>query len=153
MPIPFKHILSEKSGFSLAEILMAIAIVAIAASISIPFFQTISSTLNLNAAGRDLAVDLRYAQQLAVTTQDNHQAAFDPIGNSYVISNAATGEILKTRNIKSPIAIQSIAGLPENTVIFNATGAANSIGTIILSNPNNKLITIAIKPSGYVKVN
>lgn len=153
MPIPFKYKLSDKSGFSLAEILMAIAIVAIAASISVPFFQTISLTLNLNAAGRDLAVDLRYAQQLAVTIQDNHQVSFDLIGNSYVISNIETGEILKTRNIKSPITIQSIADLPANTVIFNATGAANSTGTIILSNPNNKLITITIKPSGYVKIN
>lgn len=140
------------AGFSLAEILIVIAIMAIIAAISMPFYRTVSLSLSLNAAGRDLASDLRYAQQLAVTTQTNHQVSFDKIGNSYTVANSATGEILKARKIKAPIIIQS-TNLSGNTVIFNATGAANSTGSIILANPNNNLITITIKPSGYVKIN
>lgn len=139
-------------GLTLAELLVAIGIIALAAAVSVPFYRVVSLNLNLNAASRDLASDLRYAQQLAVTTQINHRVVFDAAENSYSIKNSSSGETVKSRAIKDPIIISSISGLADNTVTFNATGAVTSTGSITLANPNNREAVIEIKPSGYVKI-
>lgn len=149
----FKFNFSPALGFSLTETLIAVAIIGIIASITIPFFRDASLTLNLNAAGRDLASDLRLAQQLAVTTQVNHQVVFNLSGNYYTITNLNSGAVVKMRNIKSPVSISAITNLPTSTVIFNSTGAANNSGTVTLINTSNRQLIIEIKPSGYVKIN
>jgi len=144
--------LPDSNGLTLAELLVVIAIIALASAITVPFYRVIAMNLDLSAAARDLASDLRYAQQLAVTTQVNHQVIFTLANNSYDLKNSGSNAIVKSRIIKSPITILSITGLPGNTVTFNSTGAATSTGIITLTNPNNRTSTIEIKPSGYVKI-
>lgn len=137
---------------TLAELLVAIAIIAIAAAVAAPFYRSIAMNISLNAASRDLASDLRLAQQLAVTTQMNHRAVFYPSDNSYAIKNAVSDATIKSRAIKPPITIMSIDSVLINSVVFNSTGAVASSGSITLVNPNNRTSTIEIKPSGYVRI-
>jgi hypothetical protein len=108
--------------------------------------------LNLNAAARDLATDLHYAQQLAVTTQVSYQVIFHVALSDYDIKNSESGEIIRTKTIKEPITILSVIGLLDDTVSFNATGAANASGTVTLIAPDNRQTSVEIKPSGYVKL-
>ncbi len=137
---------------TLAELLVSIAIIALVAAIAVPFYRTITVNLDLKAAERDIASDLRLAQQLSVTSQINYQVIFNISGNSYSVKNAATGASVKARVIKPPIRILSISGLSNDTVTFNAIGAATSTGSIILINSNNVQKTITIEPSGYVRI-
>lgn len=141
-----------RHGFTLIELLIVISIMAIVAAISIPFDRSIIQNINLSAATRDLASDLRYAQQLAVTTQINYDVIIDTASNSYQIRETQTATIIKNISIKNSIYIASVTDLPANTATFNATGAALATGSIILSNPGGRLSTIEIKPSGYVKI-
>ncbi|MFA6526002.1 MAG: prepilin-type N-terminal cleavage/methylation domain-containing protein [Candidatus Buchananbacteria bacterium] len=147
-----EHIFFESRGLSLAEILVTVAIIALVAAISVPFYRSTTLNLDLNAASRDLSSDLRLAQQLSVTTQINHQVIFTIADNSYLIKNAGSGNIIKSQSIKPPISILSISGFSTDTVAFNSTGAAVESGFITLINPNNRTSTIEIKPSGYVKI-
>ncbi len=140
------------AGFSLIELLIAIGILAIIAIICVPFFDGAIKNYNLSSATRDLTSDLRYAQQLAVTTQVNYSVSFNVNSNSYQIKNTATSTAIKTVTIKNNIRLQNISGLTSSTVTFNATGAALSIGSITLINPLNHTAIIEIKPSGYVKI-
>lgn len=142
----------KQNGFTLIEVMVALLVTAILASISVPFYRSFSFNLDLKSTARDVASDLRYAQQLAVTTQINHLVVFNINTNHYSIKNSQTENIIKSISIKNPVTILSITDLPGNTVTFNATGAATSSGVIILTNPNNREATIEIKPSGYVKV-
>ena len=142
---------SEK-GFTLVELLVSVGILSLIAFISVPVYQSLIFNLDLSAATRLIASDLRYAQQLAVTTQDNYQVIFTTSSQSYRIKDAVTGTTTKTALINAPVYIVAINNLPNNTVTFIATGAATSTGTIVLSNPNNRTSTIEIKPSGYVKI-
>lgn len=142
----------NKSGFTLIEILFAIGIIAVTAVIGIPFYQNAVKNLNLNSVSRSVASDLRYAQQLAVTTQANHSVIFDISGNSYRLKNEDSQNTIKAADINDGISLDSIVGLENDTVTFNATGAATSTGTITLKNENNRTSTIEIKPSGYVKI-
>lgn len=142
----------KKTGFTLVEILFAIGIIGMTTAIGIPFYQSTIKNLNLSSTARSVASDLRYAQQLAVTTQINHSVIFSIIGNSYQIKNQGTQNIIKTVKIDDGIALDSIIGLEYDTATFNATGAATSTGIITLKNENNRTSTIEIKPSGYVKI-
>jgi prepilin-type N-terminal cleavage/methylation domain-containing protein len=139
-------------GFTLIELLVVIAITGALLTISVPFYRSVTQNLNLNSVTRDMASDLRYAQQLAVTTQINHRININPNTDSYQIINTQDESIIKTVFIKDSIDIQNISGLTDYTVTFNATGAADSTGTIILGNINERQAVIEIKPSGYVKI-
>ena len=63
------------------------------------------------------------------------------------IEKLSSGSVLKNE-----ITILAVSGLTNDTAEFNATGAASSTGSIILTNPNLRQATIEIKPSGYVKI-
>ncbi len=145
-----KHI--NRSGMSVVEIMVIVAIIGIVATVSVPFYRNASMNLTLSGAARTIASDLRYAQQLSVTTQINHSVAFNASANTYSIINTATNTIVKSEIIRQPISIKSISGLAGNTAAFNATGAAMSTGIISLINTGGKVAEIEIKPSGYVEI-
>jgi prepilin-type N-terminal cleavage/methylation domain-containing protein len=142
----------KDKGFSLIEMVIVLAIIGIITTIGLPVYRQIKPTLDLNAETRDIASDLRYAQQLAVTEQSNYTVEFDPVLNKYTITNVETSSVIKHKNINDNISIQSITGLVSDTAIFNVTGAAVDSGVITLANTNNATTTISIKPSGYVKI-
>lgn len=144
--------IQNRAGFSLVEMLIVIAIIGLITLISLPIYQRVKPTINLDSKTRILVSDLRYAQQLAVTEQANHQVEFNQILNQYTIRNQATNEIIKTETINQSIRIESVNNLTDNTVVFNVTGAAVKDGSIVLINSNNATSTISIKPSGYVKI-
>jgi type IV fimbrial biogenesis protein FimT len=138
-------------AFTLIETLITIAVLTIIATISVPFLNDMSSAGSLNSAARELASDLRLAQQLSVTSQNNHQVIFDIYNNSYLLKDKETENIIKQNILKEPIILVSITTPDNQTVEFNATGAAISEGLITISNEKKEKI-IEIKPSGYVKI-
>jgi len=142
----------QQSGFTLAEIIIVITIISFVTIISLPFYRNLNFNLSLSGQTKELASDLRQAQQLAVTEQINYQVIIDQEHNSYAIINTQTLKKIKEKKLKNQITILAINGLINNTVEFNATGAAISPGNIILTNPNLRQATIEIKPSGYVKI-
>ena len=145
-------IIKKCFGFTLIEMVMVLAIIGLIALVSLPVYQRIKPGLTLNSQARDIVSDLRYAQQLSVTEQINYSVIFDQALNKYMIVNSASGATLKSQNINPMISINSITGLTADTVTFNVTGAALESGDIILTSSNGNTKTIAIKPSGYVKI-
>jgi len=142
----------KSDGFTLFEITIVLAIIGIISAISVPIYQQIRPTLNLNSTTKDIISDLKYAQQLAVTEQDNYSIEFDIFFNKYTVTNTETGAIIKQKTINSDISIDSINGLTNDTLIFNVTGGVAEEGSLILINSKNITTTISIKPSGYVKI-
>lgn len=143
---------NNNKGFTLAEMLVAIAVIALMAAIGMPFYRNTNMNLNLSGEARDLASDLRQTQQLSVTEQVNYQLIINQAENKYSIVNSQTLEKIKEKELKNEITILAVSGLTNDTAEFNATGAASSTGSIILTNPNLRQATIEIKPSGYVKI-
>jgi prepilin-type N-terminal cleavage/methylation domain-containing protein len=63
-------------GFTLIEIVMVVVIVAILAVVSIPRFRAFDS-MKLNGAVKKIVSDIRYVQQLAVSTHETYRIRFD----------------------------------------------------------------------------
>ena len=63
-------------GFTLAEFLIIVGIMAILVGIGFPVFKNFQPGLRLSGEVRELASDFRLAEQLAVTEQINYGIIF-----------------------------------------------------------------------------
>lgn len=147
------EILNNKKGTMLIDILVAIGIVALLSSISIPYFRKYQPNLRLHASARNLTTDIRYAQQLTITEQKVHLVELNPIGNSYTILKIDTATTtIKSVNLDSDITFKSITDLSDNRIVFNFYGGVSQAGQIVLTNPNNVDAVINVKASGYIQL-
>lgn len=145
---------SMNKGFTLIEALVVIAIIGIVASVSIGVLKLLQPSLKLKSATRDLMVDLRYAQQMAVTEQVNYGVHFSTTTNSYQFFRyGTTTQELSEKSLSEGIAFQEIVGFSSNEeAIFNPYGATVATGTVSLINTENETKIIGVRPSGFVKL-
>ena len=97
--------------------------------------------------------DLRLAQQLSVAEQVNYGIFFNAPANEYQFKKfAEETTIVFTKQLPVGITFCDIAGLSEDTAIFNPYGSVAYSGAVCLLNSNGQNKTIEIKPSGFVKI-
>ena len=143
----------KNQGSLLLNVLVSFGIIALMATISIPYIRQYQPNLKLNATARDLTSDLRYAQQLTVTEQVIYLVDFDLDNDSYqILKSGVATTTVKTVEFDSDISFQQIINLSDNQVIFNFYGGVSEAGQIILVNTNGKTVTINVKPSGYIQL-
>jgi len=143
-----------QAGFTVFEILIVIGIIVLLTAIAIPNLNRYQPNLKLSAAAKGLTEDLRYAQQLTITSQQVYSISLDLANAKYQLLNleAATStvkEVLLPEGI-----IFDTASTTVSLIKFNSYGAAStgSSGQIFLKNSNNRTRIINIKPSGYVEL-
>lgn len=138
----------------LIDLLIVVGIIALIAGISIPYLRKYQPNLKLHGAARNLAGDLRLAQQLAVTQQKVHVVYFNQANKQYLIQRLDTNATttVKTVNLDPELSYQEITGFTDNYVHYNFYGGVSQAGQIILKNTNNITSTINIKASGYVEL-
>ena len=149
----FRYSYRKNQGSLLLNVLVSFGIIALMATISIPYIRQYQPNLKLNATARDLTSDLRYAQQLTVTEQVIYLVDFDLDDDSYqILKSGVATTTVKTVEFDSDISFQQIINLSDNQVIFNFYGGVSEAGQIILVNTNGKTVTINVKPSGYIQL-
>ena len=137
----------------LIDLLVSFSIIALIATISIPYLKKYQPNLKLSGAARDLTSDLRLAQQLTVTEQKTHQVAFDLALDKYdILKIGAATTTVKTVNLDQEVSFKQITDLTGNKVIFNFYGGVSQAGAVVLTNTNNLDATVNIKPSGYIQL-
>lgn len=137
----------------LLNTLVAFGVIALLTTLSIPYLKKYQHNLKLNGEARNLASDLRYAQQLTVSEQTVHLVKMDLVGDSYQILKIGTATTtIKSVTFDPEVSYQQITGLTDNQVIFNAYGGVTEAGQIILINSGGVTGEINIKPSGYVEI-
>ncbi len=135
------------------NLLIGFGIMALIATISIPYLKKYQPNLKLDAAARNLTSDLRYAQQLTITQQVVHKVVLDSFDRSYEIVRVDTStSTVKTVSLDPEVSFSQITGLSGDQVIFNAFGGVSESGQIILTNTQGSTATINVKPSGYIEL-
>ena len=84
----------NQSGFTLVELLLVVVLIGILAVTIIPK-DTGSQILKLDAASKKVQADLRYAQNLAMTTGDSHGLRITGAG-TYQVYNVVSSAIVES---------------------------------------------------------
>ena len=126
---------NNNSAFTLIELMIVIAIMAILSAIAIPNFQTYMAQKRLSGAARMVMSDLMNARMLAVTLNRNVQVTF-PTSASDSYTYDATGTSPITKNIKTGFGYHDVTLFSNTNPVFipNGTVFYFTNGTVTLSN-------------------
>jgi type IV fimbrial biogenesis protein FimT len=134
-----KSILTDRRGFSLGELLVAIGVFAILAAVAAPQFLAFRPKNRLNGAARQVYAELMWARSKAVSDNSSYVVTF-PTNQMMQIAGSTT----KTVNIQaeySDVTLTSTA----STITFSSRGTTDVAPTITLTNSGGtKSVTIRI---------
>ncbi|MFO7964571.1 MAG: GspH/FimT family pseudopilin [Desulfobacterales bacterium] len=136
-----------KHGFTVIEMLVAIAIIGIISAIAIPNLLSFFPKSRLSGATRVLAGDLMATRMEAVK---RNQTAYMAYMGAAEYQIAYMGTLIKARDLSSEYPDVTFADFDR--VSFNSRGAALGTKTITLSNPSGSK-TIDVTIAGRVKIN
>ncbi len=133
------------AGFTLAELIIVIAILAICSAIALPDVATFSSGYRLKVAAREVATDLQFARLLAVKENTSFQVVFGP--NSYQVIRLSDGNVAKTRNFGPDYPDLNLSNV---SITFDPRGLSNG-NTVTVANPKGTK-NISVAPTGRVVI-
>ena len=148
-------LLKHNNGFTLIEIIVVISIISIITGIFFGGLKTLQPSMHLSSTVRDLATDLHYIQQQAVSEQFNYGISFFTDTNEYQILKyitSTTTQEISTKPLAEGINFQEIKDFTDNTVIFNPYGSVKEAGSVSLINSKQEIKIISIRPSGFIKI-
>lgn len=127
-------------GYSLVEIVVVMAILAIVLAIGTVLMQRARANRELDASAQELLNAIKYARQMAIS-QEGTRLAFD--ATSYRVTSAA-GQTLRTAALPRGVVLNVPAAL--NPTTFQPSGAASAGGTIAMTSATtgrNAAITLS----------
>ncbi|MDE0636538.1 MAG: prepilin-type N-terminal cleavage/methylation domain-containing protein [Candidatus Poribacteria bacterium] len=128
--------LSNEAGFSLIEIMLVFAIIAVLSSISMPAMRGFAASRRLKTSAQAIADTFAFARDMAITERNTHLVVFDVGNNRYWLASS------ETFDVQNPVAS---AGRAANTAT-TANGQAvisRTSGIMGIPRPLSQGITIA----------
>jgi len=151
----------KKQAFTLVEMLVVLAVIALILSLSIPFTSGFGKGLRLKTAARAILGTLRVAKSNAITYRQKYTVFFDKEDEAYWIEDSEGRLFERKRELPSSIKFENPDD--ENTdpitfeddkVVFYSTGAIEGgSGSVTITNKqgNSKTISI-IGSTGKIRV-
>jgi prepilin-type N-terminal cleavage/methylation domain-containing protein len=130
----------SKGGFTLIEMLVIIAILAIAASIAIPVFSRWMPRYRLKSAATDLFSNMQLVRFGAIKQHTNSSITFSTSPHQYQYTHPTSGTLITVvlGDYGSGVYFHGPSGQTFSTspITFNSRGLSNQ-GYAYLSNQNN----------------
>lgn len=141
----------NNAGFTLLEVLLSVAIIALIAGLGTPVYQSFQTRNDLDVAANTVAQSLRRAQVLARASDGDTTWGVDVRsggttvykGPSYAARDSTLDELF---DVPTSITPSGIGG----TVFSKFTGLPQTTGTITLTSNANETRTITINEKGTI---
>lgn len=146
----------RKNGFTLMELMIVIAIVAILSSVAIPNFIGWLPERRLDLAAQDILQGLQKSRSKAIMTNRQVVVDFDDAAESFsaFVDEDASGGLdageLTIADLSMPAGIDLTPNLGGvSTVVFDNRGIPDISGTVIVQNTNGNNRTVQLYLSGH----
>ena len=151
---------SNQAGFTIIELVMAIAIMAIIAAIAVPAYTRSNDYYELEFAARQIKANVHAAQQLAQTTSQMQPILFDTTANEYVIPGVRSPDTGRTPLIKkfaggvrrTYIESVSAPAAGDGMIMIGPDGVFDSDVTIKIRRGNNRRVIVIEQATGQITI-
>jgi type IV fimbrial biogenesis protein FimT len=148
---------AARRGFSLAELMVVLAVIAITAAIGMPRYASAIGRHRADMAARRVMADLEYARATARAVGASRTVTFDVVAVSYTMASVAsldrrsssTVVVLGAEPYKATISSASFGGAAK--VTFDGFGRPNAGGTVVIR-VGDVARTITLDADGKAKV-
>ena len=147
-------------GFTLVELIVTLAIMAIAAGIAYPMLQRYAINGNLKTATRDISSDFARLKESAMAEMRMYQMQINT-GNNTITLQQCNAQGSPCAGLWTPTQVKNLSGY-ANDIVFDASTAPTNytfqtrgtvnMGTIVLRNSRNSTATIRINITGRTNV-
>ena len=132
-------------GFTVIELIVVLAIVAICLAIAMPDIATFSSGYKLRAVAREVATDLQLTRLLAVKENKTFQVIFG--SNSYQVIRLSDGIVAKSRSFGPDYPDLNLTNV---SITFDPRGSSNGNTVTVANTKGTKNVSVA--PTGRVVI-
>jgi prepilin-type N-terminal cleavage/methylation domain-containing protein len=121
--------IKSSRGFTVIEMVIVIAIIAIAVSVAAPNFNSFRQNTNLKEAARDISSDISLYRQRAVAENRGYQINFSAAANTYTIQQETVVNNTRTGNYVALIT-KTVGAGNANIIISNTPAPPSFSGGV-----------------------
>jgi prepilin-type N-terminal cleavage/methylation domain-containing protein len=147
--------MNRRRGFTLLELLVGLGLVAVLSGTALLGYRRMVAGWRLNAAARQVVMDLKLARARAILDSTTHRVHFPVLGSSYQHErqqpSGAYVAVGPPTALPSDIAVIGCTGAGSG-ISFRPRGHAGAFGTITLRNDGGDQRAVVVDIVGRTRV-